>query len=110
MKDKHNCSIKRGVRRCWLNDSDKNHNSCGINFQWPVVSNFKFKEVLKKVSKGEDINNICPVFTYSIKNGAKYMWMGDLGIKMQEEFYNVCKDTIPHADILFQPHHGRDSG
>ncbi len=110
MKDKHNYSIKRGISRCWLNDSDNKHKSCGINFQWPVLSNVKFKEALKKVSKGEDVNNICPVFTYSLKNGPTYMWMGDLGIKMQEEFYKECKDTIPQADILFHPHHGRDTG
>ena len=38
------------------------------------------------------------------------MWMGDLETDMLQEYYDTCKDEIPHVDILFQPHHGRKSG
>lgn len=56
------------------------------------------------------INNICPIFTYSIENGATFMWMGDLETEMQQEFYDKYSHNIPQVDILFQPHHGRKSG
>lgn len=109
LKEKHNYAIKEGIKRCWLNDSNNEHNSSGINFHWPKLNNEAFKEALKKVSEGKEINNICPVFTYSIKDGAKYMWMGDLETGMQQEYFDSCND-IPHVNILFQPHHGRESG
>ena len=49
-----------------------------------------------------------PIITYSLNDGAEVAWMGDLESNFQE---NV-KDTIalPSVDILFAPHHGRDSG
>ena len=110
LKKEHNYAIKEGIRRKWLNDGDEEHGSSGINFKWPILTNTEFKEALDKVKKGEEVNNICPVFTYTIKDGAKYMWMGDLLTEMQEEYYNTCKSKIPQVDILFQPHHGRKSG
>ena len=110
LKKEHNYAIKEGISRKWLNDKDDEHGCSGINFKWPVLSNESFKEALVKVKKGEEINSICPVFTYSINEGPTYMWMGDLETKMQEAYYNACKDRIPRADILFQPHHGRTTG
>lgn len=110
LKKGHNYAIKEGISRKWLNDKDDEHGSSGINFKWPVLSNETFKEALAKVKNGEEINNICPVFTYSIIEGASYMWMGDLETKMQKAYYNECKDRIPKVDILFQPHHGRSTG
>ena len=105
-----NYPIKRGINRAWLNDSNNENNSSGINFLWPDVNNEKFKSALKFVSNGEKINNICPIFTYSINNGATYMWMGDLETDMQQAYYEEYKNSIPQVDILFQPHHGRKSG
>lgn len=71
-----NYAIHRGIKRAWLNESNNDNGSSGINFQWPDLNNKKFKQVLKLVSEGKDVNNICPIFTYSIENGATYMWMG----------------------------------
>lgn len=110
IKKKYNYSIEEGISRKWLNDGDNEHGSSGINFKWPILTNQAFKDALTKVKNGEEVNNICPVFTYTIKEGARYMWMGDLLTGMQEEYYSACKNNIPKVDILFQPHHGRTTG
>ncbi|MBO6252125.1 MAG: hypothetical protein J6O49_00535 [Bacteroidaceae bacterium] len=110
LKKEHNYAIEEGITRKWLNDGDDEHGSSGINFKWPILSNQAFKDALEKVKKGEEVNNICPIFTYTIKEGARYMWMGDLLTGMQEKYYIACKSKIPKVDILFQPHHGRTTG
>lgn len=110
LKKNKNFPICKGIKRVWLNKNNNKNGSSGIEFLWPNVTNEKFKGELQKVAKGESPNNICCVLTYTIKNGAKYMWMGDLETDMQQEFYNTCKGDIPQVDILFQPHHGRKSG
>jgi beta-lactamase superfamily II metal-dependent hydrolase len=55
---------------------------------------------------GKKPNNISAILKYSLKGGAKILWMGDL----EEEFMAKIKGkvTIDAADILFAPHHGRD--
>ena len=110
LKDKYNFEVKRGITRCWLNDSNQEHGSSGIHFQWPILENDKFKTVVDQVSEGQNVNNICPIFTYSINDGPRYMWMGDLESDMQQEYYDTCYKSVPHVNILFQPHHGRKSG
>lgn len=105
-----NFAVQRGIKRVWLNESNDQNSGSGINFQWPALDNQKFKDALKLVSEGKKINNICPIFTYSVKNGASYMWMGDLETEMQQAYYEAYKDSIRPVDILFQPHHGRKSG
>ena len=105
-----NFAIKRGIRRAWLNETNDENGCSGINFMWPDLENEKFKQALKLVSEGKEVNNICPIFTYSIENGATYMWMGDLETEMQQAYYDEYKNNIPQVDILFQPHHGRKSG
>lgn len=110
LKQEKNCAIQRGLKREWLNDSGDGHNSSGLKFQWPIISNEKFEKELENVANGESPNNISCILTYSVKNGPKYMWMGDLETDMLQEYYNECKDEISHVDILFHPHHGRESG
>lgn len=105
-----NYPISRGIKRKWLNDSSDERGSSGINFLWPDLKNEKFQAALAKVEEGKEINNICPIFTYSVTDGPVYMWMGDLETKMQKAFFDEYKDVVPHVDILFQPHHGRESG
>lgn len=106
----HNFPIKRGISRAWLNDSAEGRNGGGINFLWPILENEKFKEAQAAILNGGKVNNICPIFTYSLQGGATVMWMGDLETEMQQEFYERFSSQIPHVDILFQPHHGRDTG
>lgn len=121
LKDNKNFEIHRGIRRAYLNRESKNDagetiGSSGITFEWPVLSNEKFKEELESVSeggKGKCVNNICPIFKYRIEDGPIFMWMGDLETDMQQEYYDYCKENdidIPKCDIFFQPHHGRKSG
>ena len=110
LKKNKNFPISKGIKRAWLNQDNNDNGSSGLEFLWPVVTNDKFKNELKKVANGESPNNICCIFTYTVAHGAKYMWMGDLETDMQQEFYDTCKADIPQVDILFQPHHGRKSG
>lgn len=102
--------IKKGCSRCWMNDNDeeKNYGSSGINVLWPVITNGTFKKALEKAAEGESPNNISPIITYSLKNGVKAIWMGDLETSFMEE---ICDSVdIPSVDLLFAPHHGRASG
>lgn len=119
---KHYCSLRddtkkhffvfKDCKRKWMNDNDandgKNYGSSGINFLWPVTSNEKFQDEIEKANNGSSFNNISPIFTYSLNKGAVVMWMGDI----EKDFLNEIKDLIswPQIDILFAPHHGRESG
>ena len=109
--DKH-YFVHKGCKRKWMNDNDetdgKNYGSSGINFLWPDVSDANFKEAQKLAADGKCYNNLSPIFTYSVKNGITVMWMGD----METDFQEKVKDKIdwPQVDVLFAPHHGRDSG
>lgn len=108
-KDKH-YYVHQGCKRKWMNDNDvldgKNYGSSEINFLWPDVTNKEFKKALALAEKGNAVNNLSPIFTYS--GYVKAMWMGD----MEDDFLEKVKDQIewPEIDILFAPHHGRKSG
>lgn len=101
-------NVYKGCSRKWMNESDKERKSSGINFYWPIRENEEYKSALQAVKEGNGYNNISPIFTYSIEDGAIIMWMGD----MEHDFLEKIKDEInwPEIDILFAPHHGRDSG
>ena len=98
----------RDCTRRWMNQSDDERKSSGINIKWPIESNDDFKEALKNAEEGKSPNNISPVITYSLNDGVKMAWFGDL----ETDFMEKIKDEIewPDVDILFAPHHGRESG
>lgn len=100
--------IYQNCKRKWMNDSDDIRGSSGIHIPWPNTSNQFFKEALKKAKEGESPNNISPIIEYYSEGGAKFLWMGDL----ETEFMADIESDIdmPDIDILFAPHHGRDSG
>jgi beta-lactamase superfamily II metal-dependent hydrolase len=100
--------IYKGRKRKWMNVSDDARGSAGISILWPDKLNQFFNDALKKASKGESPNNISPIIQYSLENGVKVLWMGDL----ETDFMNNIESSIkmPDIDILFAPHHGRDSG
>ena len=100
--------IHKGCTRRWMNQSDEERGSSGIKVRWPVTSNEDFKQALQDAADGKSPNNICPVITYSLEDGVKMAWFGDL----ETDFMEKIKDKIswPDVDILFAPHHGRDSG
>lgn len=110
-EDKH-YYVYKDCKRKWMNDNDKNdgknYGSSGINFLWPDTSNRNFKEALRLAAEGKAYNNLSPIFTYKLSGNIKVMWMGD----MEHVFLEKIKDQIawPEVDVLFAPHHGRDSG
>lgn len=100
--------VYAGCQRRWMNLTSEERGSAGINFLWPKTDDADFKEALKMVKEGTGYNNISPIFTYSVKDGARMMWMGD----MENDFREKIKDKVdwPKVDVLFAPHHGRESG
>jgi hypothetical protein len=52
--------------------------------------------------------NIAPIIEYRLKDGAKILWMGDLSTDFMEKIMD--KVIISSVDVLFAPHHGRDTG
>lgn len=100
--------IRRGCSRKWMNTASEERGSAGINILWPDTSNEYYKEALKEAKEGASFNNISPIVQYGLTRGATLLWMGDL----ETDFMKNIKDeiTMDSADILFAPHHGRDSG
>lgn len=100
--------LYRGCSRKWMNQSDDERGSSGINIRWPVTDDPDYKNALEVTKNAGSPNNVSIVMTYSLENGATFMWMGDL----ETEFMEKVQDSIslPRADILFAPHHGRKSG
>lgn len=105
--------IFKDCSRRWMNQSGPDNNgkeigSSGINILWPDTNNQAFKDALKTAKEGGSPNNISPVISYSISNGAVYQWMGDLETVFMENIKNNI--NLSKVNILFAPHHGRDSG
>lgn len=100
--------IKKGCTRKWMNESGNGRNHSGIHILWPDLENTDFKEELEKVKKGSSPNNISPIIKYIRKNGATVMWMGDIKYDFLEKIKDKLKLT--KIDILFAPHHGRNTG
>lgn len=100
--------IEKGCSRKWMNKGDEKRGSAGINIYWPNTNNDFFKEELSKVNEGESPNNISPIIYYSLKGGVVATWMGDLETDFMEKIENDL--NLPKTNILFAPHHGRESG
>lgn len=99
--------IRRGVTRKWMNVTNDERGSAGIQVLWPIADNKDFKEALELAEAGESPNNISTVITYHTRE-TRFMWMGDL----ETDFMEKITDEIqwPKVDILFASHHGRQSG
>lgn len=101
-------NIYKNCSRKWMNNGDDERGSSGVNILWPNKNNEYYKDALEVAKDGGSPNNISPIVTYSIKDGAKYQWMGDLETTFME---NIEDDvSLSKVNILFAPHHGRDSG
>lgn len=100
--------LHKDCSRKWINQNDDERGSAGISILWPITDNKYYKEALKKAESGESPNNISPIVKYSLNDGVTMLWMGDL----ETDFMNNIKDDLklPEVDILFAPHHGRDTG
>ena len=100
--------ISRGCKRKWMNQDDEERGSSGIKIRWPITSNKHFKKALEDADDGKSPNNISPVITYSLNDGVDMAWFGDLETDFMEKIKNEI--SWPDVDILFAPHHGRESG
>ena len=100
--------LKEGCSRKWLNESDNERGSAGLDILWPDTNNRHYKDALKQAADGGSPNNISPIMQYSLKDGAKTLWMGD----METDFMEAVgvPRGLGKVDILFAPHHGRKSG
>jgi beta-lactamase superfamily II metal-dependent hydrolase len=100
--------LYRGCSRKWMNTESEERGSSGINVLWPVIDNENYKDALKSAKEGNSPNNISPIIKYSLNGRVTILWMGDL----ESNFMESIKDAIAvePVDILFAPHHGRDSG
>lgn len=96
----------KGCKRKWLNQSDDERGSAGLHILWPDTSNKDFKDELEKVKNDESPNNISMLIRYNCD--ARFLWMGDI----ETDFIEKVKDEInfEEVDIVFAPHHGRESG
>lgn len=100
--------LYKGCSRKWMNQSDEQRGSAGINVRWPETSNEHFKTALKTANDGGSPNNISPIISYSVNDGVRAMWMGDLETAFMEKIEDAVE--LYPVDILFAPHHGRESG
>ena len=79
----------------------------GISILWPDITNQDYQEALLQAADGQCPNNISAIVQYSYQGGATMLWMGDLETCFMEDLTAI---PVGAADILFAPHHGRDSG
>lgn len=102
--------IYQGCSRRWMNENDneKRYGSAGIHILWPITDNEAYKTELSNAKDGKSPNNISPIIEYSLKGGVTALWFGDLENTFMEKIKDVI--NLPKADIVFAPHHGRNSG
>jgi beta-lactamase superfamily II metal-dependent hydrolase len=100
--------IYKGCTRKWMNQTDEERQTSGIRILWPDTNTDLHQQALQDAKDGISWNNICPIFSYSVNDGATVLWMGDLETGFMEEIKDFI--VLPPVDILFAPHHGRDSG
>lgn len=103
--------LYKNCSRYWMNlgskEDDKiQRGGAGINILWPVIDNENFKVVLKQVKEGKSPNNLSPIIIYRCE--VKFMWMGDMESDFLEKVYDDI--NFERVDVLFAPHHGRESG
>lgn len=103
--------LYKGCSRRWMNlnsekDDEIQRGGAGINILWPVTDNEDFKEALKQTKEGKSPNNLSPILIY--RCGVTFMWMGDIESDFLEKVYDYIE--FEEIDVLFAPHHGRESG
>ena len=94
--------------RKWLNDANEERGGSGINILWPITDSRNYIAELESVKHGGDPNNIAPIIKYHPNDDINILWMGDLKTDFMEKIRD--KVVIGSVDVLFAPHHGRDTG
>lgn len=115
---KHYCQLRddtnkafylyKDCSRKWMNQGDGTRGASGLQVRWPILDNDYFQTELENAKNGQTPNNTSPIITYKLENGATVAWMGDLETAMMENIIDEIK--LPKVNILFAPHHGRNSG
>jgi beta-lactamase superfamily II metal-dependent hydrolase len=100
--------IFAGCSRRWMNLSNEERQTSGIEILWPKTANAHYQDALDDAAFGLSPNNISAIIKYSVTDGPTFLWMGDL----ETEFMENIQDEVdwPKVDVLFAPHHGRASG
>lgn len=115
---KHYCKLRddsskafyvyKGCSRKWMNLTDDERGSSGVNILWPDINNPDFKDALQVCNEGGSPNNISAVVRYALEGGATVMWLGDLETEFMEKITDHI--VLEKTTIVFASHHGRDSG
>lgn len=100
--------IEKGCSRKWMNQESDERGSSGINILWPKTDHDSYNEALDEAAEGGSPNNLSPIIKYSLSDGATVLWMGDLETDFMEKIRSAV--SWPRVDILFAPHHGRETG
>lgn len=100
--------IYKGCKRKWMNEDGDERGSSGINILWPNREKAEFVTALEVARNCGSPNNISPIIKYSLNNGIVALWFGDLETSFMESITNYV--DLPKVDVIFAPHHGRDSG
>lgn len=100
-------NIYAGRKRKWMNLESEERGSSGINILWPIENNSHHLDELAKVERGLSPNNISCIIKYGV-GGISCLWFGDL----DGEYLDKIKEklSLGSPEIIFAPHHGRDSG
>jgi beta-lactamase superfamily II metal-dependent hydrolase len=102
--------IQHGCSRRWMNQSNEERDTSGIEILWPKTENKAFKKALEEAENGGSPNNISPIIKYSSPGGVKALWMGDMETAFMNSIEAELLGILTEIDILFAPHHGRDTG
>lgn len=100
--------IYKGCTRLWMNQGNEERGQAGIDILWPDTSNEDFRLELAMAALGLSPNNTSAIIKYSLQDGMTALWMGDLETEFMEKIDGEV--DLPDVDVLFAPHHGRESG
>jgi beta-lactamase superfamily II metal-dependent hydrolase len=100
--------VSEGCTRHWMNLSDNERGSAGINIWWPDISNADFKDALQDAKSGIAFNNMSLVARYWAGNDARLLWLGDLETAFMESIEDHI--SLYPVHVVFASHHGRASG
>lgn len=100
--------IYKECNRRWMNQSDEDRKTSGINILWPDPNNENFKEALADAEAGGSPNNMSAIVQYSVERSATALWFGD----MHKEYMEAIEPELDleKSHLVFAPHHGRRTG
>ncbi|MGA8746438.1 MAG: hypothetical protein WB507_11315 [Solirubrobacterales bacterium] len=97
--------LRQGCSRRWMNEAGDGRGSSGLELLWPDLENPDFKNVLTSAAEGDNPNNLSIILKYTLSDGVKMLWLGDL----ETDFMETIEDKVemPSVDVVFAAHHGR---